>query len=32
MYTSEHAKERYKVIKTINNLNEFFKFRKEKYE
>ena len=32
MYTSEHAKERYKVIKTINNLNEFFKFRKGKYE
>ena len=32
MYTSEHAEERYKIIKEINNLNEFFKFRKEKYE
>jgi len=32
LYTSEHAKERYKIIKTINNLNEFFKFRKRKYE
>ena len=32
MYTSEHAKERYKIIKAINNLNEFFKFRKGKYE
>jgi len=32
MYTSENAKERYKVIKEINNLNDFFKFRKGKYE
>ena len=32
MYASEHAKERYKIIKEINNLNEFFKFRKRKYE
>ena len=32
MYTSENAKERYKIIKEINNLNEFFKFRKGKYE
>ena len=32
LYTSEHAKERYKIIKEINNLNEFFKFRKRKYE
>ena len=32
MYTSEAAQERYKVIKAINNLNEFFKFRKRKYE
>jgi len=32
MYTSENAKERYKIIKEINNLNDFFKFRKGKYE
>ena len=32
LYTSEHAEERYKIIKEINNLNEFFKFRKRKYE
>ena len=32
MYTSKNSKERYKIIKEINNLNEFFKFRKGKYE
>ena len=32
MYTSKVAEERYKIIKAINNLNEFFKFRKGKYE
>ena len=30
MYTSKHAKERYKIIKEINNLKEFFRFRKKK--
>jgi len=30
MYTSKHAKERYKIIKEINNLKEFFKFKKDK--
>jgi len=30
MYTSQIARERYQKIKEINNLKEFFKFRKEK--
>jgi len=30
MYTSKHAKERYKIIKEINNLKEFFKFKRDK--
>ena len=30
MYTSQIAVERYQKIKEINNLKEFFKFRKEK--
>ena len=30
MYTSQIARERYKKIKKINNLKEFFKFKKEK--
>jgi len=30
MYTSKHAKKRYKIIKEINNLKEFFRFKKEK--
>ena len=30
MYTSEIARERYQKIKEINNLKEFFRFRKEK--
>jgi len=30
MYTSEIARERYQKIKKINNLKEFFRFRKEK--
>tara|TARA_R110000751_G_scaffold28042_1_gene73586 strand:+ start:203 stop:553 length:351 start_codon:yes stop_codon:yes gene_type:complete len=30
MYTSKIAQERYKIIKAINNVNEFFKFREER--
>jgi len=30
MYTSEIAEERYQKIKEINNLKEFFRFKKEK--
>jgi len=30
MYTSKHATERYKIIKEVNNLKEFFKFKKDK--
>jgi len=30
MYTSQNARERYKKIKRIKTLKEFFKFRKEK--
>ena len=30
MYTSKHAKERYKIIKAIATLNEFFKFKRDK--
>jgi hypothetical protein len=30
MYTSKHAKERYKIIKEINSLKEFFKFKRDK--
>ena len=32
MYTSKNAEERYKIVKPITSLNEFFKFRKRKYE
>ena len=30
MYTSKHAKERYKIIKEINSFKEFFKFKRDK--
>jgi|AP82_1055514.scaffolds.fasta_scaffold267175_1 hypothetical protein len=30
MYTSKNAKERYKIIKAITTLNEFFKFKRDK--
>jgi len=30
LYTSQNAKDRYKIIKKIKNLKEFFKFKKEK--
>ena len=30
MYTSKYAKKRYKIIKEINSLKEFFKFKRDK--